>query len=84
MAVNPIACMNGPDAGPDVVDLRRRHVGGIRNVSSMCAPTRRPASDGLVDRSKRARTSSPSTVNSGVVVDSMTRYCGPRLRLRRR
>ena len=32
---------------------------GIRNVSSMCAPTRRPASDGLVTRSNRARTWSP-------------------------
>ncbi len=37
----------------------------------MWAPTRRPTSDGLVDAGRsRARTVSPSTVNSGTVVAS--------------
>ena len=50
----------------------------------MRAPTLRPASEGLVDSSNRARTVSPSTVNSGVVTDLITLYWSPRLRLRRR
>ena len=50
----------------------------IRNVSSMCAHTRRPASDGLVITSNCARTRSPSTVKFGGVVVWMIRNCGPR------
>jgi len=57
---------------------------GMVNRSSTRAAIRRPATDNFVRTEYLARTSSHSTVYSGVVVAAMIRYCGPRVMLRRR
>jgi len=57
---------------------------GITKVSSTRAATRSPPNDALVNTLYTARTWSPDTVYSGVVVAAMIRNCVPRLRLRRK